>query len=132
MASQRWMRHPIRHGDISPGGLHQHGTRHRRERRQADADCRNENTMADVFTPADHPQRAGLQCQQMRIGQTIDFALFLDAFVGHAAVSQVHGNVPRHYLAHHCLFVFLGRSVLFARSNIESWKLVCFLVLFRN
>jgi hypothetical protein len=30
------------------------------------------------------------------------------------------------------LFVFLGRSVLFARSNIESWKLVCFLVLFPN
>jgi hypothetical protein len=27
MANQRWMRHPIWHGDISPGGLLQHGTR---------------------------------------------------------------------------------------------------------
>jgi hypothetical protein len=62
----------------------------------------------------------------MRIGQAIDFALFLDASVGHAAVSEVHGNVSRHYPAHHCLFVFLGRSVLFARSNIESWKLSLF------
>ncbi len=37
MANQRWMRHPIRHGDISHGGLHQHGTRHGRERRQTGA-----------------------------------------------------------------------------------------------
>ena len=113
------MRHPIRHGDISPGGLHQHGTRDRGERRQADADCRNENTVADVFTPADHPQRAGLQCQQMRIGQAIDFALFLDASVGHAAVFEVLGNVPRHNPARHCLFVFLGRSVPPARSSMD-------------
>ena len=90
-----------------------------RERRQADADCRNENTVADVFTPADHPQHAGLQCQQMRIGQAIDFALFLDASVGHAAVSEVLGNVPRHNPARHCLFVFLGRSVPPARSSMD-------------
>jgi hypothetical protein len=132
MANQRWMRHPIRHGDISLGGLHEHGTRDRRERRQADADCRNENTVADLFTPAHHPQRAGLQCQQMRIGQATDFALFLDASVGHAAVSEVHGNVSRHYTARHCLFVFLGRSVPPARWSMKSWDQVSRATFFRE
>ena len=123
MANQRWMRHPIRHSDISRGVLYQHDTRHGRERRQAGADCRHESTVADLFTPPHHPQRAGLQCQQMRIGQAIDFALFLDASVGHTAVAEVLGNVPRHYPAHHCLFVFLGGSVPPARSSMESWEL---------
>lgn len=35
--------------------------------------------------PAHHSQRAGLQCQQMRIGQAVDFALFLDASLGHTS-----------------------------------------------
>jgi hypothetical protein len=33
---------------------------------------------------------------------------------------------PGMYPAHHCLFVFLGRSVPYARYNIESWKLSVF------
>src|SRR5215471_4060155 len=117
MANQRWMRRPFRHSDIPRGGLHQHGTRYGRERGEAGADCSDESTVADIFTPPHHPQRVGLQCQQIRISHATDFALFLDASVGHTAVAEISGNVPRHNPTHDSLFVFLGRSVPPAGSS---------------
>src|SRR5262245_31586978 len=59
----------------------------------------------------------------MRIGQAIDFALFLDASVGHTAAAENPGNVPGHNPARRCLFVFLGRSVPSGRSSIERSEL---------
>src|SRR5262249_51941824 len=59
----------------------------------------------------------------MRIGQAIDFALFLDASVGHSAAAENPGNVPGHNPARRCLFVFLGRSVPSARSSVERSEL---------
>ena len=126
MANQRWMRNPIRHGDISRDGLQQRGTRHGRERRRAGADCRHESTVADVFTPPYRRQRPGLQCQQKCIGQAINFALLLDSSGGHTAVAELRGNLSRRDPAHHCLSVFLGRSVLSARFSRESWELSLF------